>query len=101
MFDIYLLTRLAELHDICGDIFALSCVFLLIRGGLAILCAIDDSLFEGLAAARIWLRKFTWVAVVVAVLAGIASSVLPSRKDVVLMVGNEAANKITTAIEAK
>lgn len=101
MFDIYLLTRISALHDACAAAFAFCVLYWIVRGVIAGFRVLDPEFFETFASAAIWLRKATWVVVVVMALAAVGATILPDRTDVMLMVGNKAAANVVTAIESK
>lgn len=101
MFDVYLLTRISALHEACATVFAFCVFYWIVRGVIAGFRALDPELYETFASAAIWLRKATWVVVVVMALGAVGAAILPDRTDVTLMIGNQAANNVVTAIEAK
>ena len=98
--DAYLLTRLAAIQGLCSNLFALAVAYWIARGAIAAFRHFDDGLFDELAIVAIWLRKATLAATILMAVSGIGSILLPDKTDVMLMVGNQAATNVATAIES-
>lgn len=100
MTNAYLLTRLAVAQDLSSCMFIFCFGYWMLKLGFkaAAMLVNDDDMFQPLT---YHLHRFRHVMTALTLLSFFGVALLPSRDAVAMMLGNKAADSITTAIEVK